>query len=160
MKSRIATIFLLTLLAAAASVPSAGAATRKIIVTPVIGYADVCRAETDQIRFSYTFKAKIKRKNAPRPKKVTIKYSVKDDSTGALIVRQTLTLKPRSYFRVGAQMQYAAEQKLKITVDASFKSPLTGKTLKSHSVLDDAIPSVADLDAADPPLPACPAAVG
>jgi hypothetical protein len=145
------------LFVAAALAPTAPAATSKLYVTPYLGVVNFCRASTDQVRWNYTFKAKIKRKNSPLPKKVMIKYSVTDNATGQVMVAQKLALKPKKFYKIGAETQYTAGQQLSVTLDASFKSPLTGKTLRSHSVLSDEAPSVAMMDGATTAPPVCAA---
>jgi hypothetical protein len=155
LKAKLAFSVLCAVVAAAFVAPSAQAVTHKLFVTPLLGYADDCRVSTDQVKWSYTFKAKIKRKNSPLPKRVTIDYAVTDVDTGLVVVEQTLVLKPKKFFKIGALSQYTAGHNLSVRVKASFKSPLTGKRLKSDSTLADAVPTVAMMDAANPPLPAC-----
>ncbi|MBI4898648.1 MAG: hypothetical protein HY827_09835 [Actinobacteria bacterium] len=157
MKTRFAVAIFATLLTVAALAPSAPAATSKLYVTPYMGVVNFCRASTDQVRWSYTFKAKIKRKNSPLPKKVMIKYNVTDSSTGQVMVSQRLTLKPKKFYKIGLETQYTAGQQLSVTLDASFKSPLTGRTLRSHSVLPDSAPTVEMMDGAATAPPACAA---
>ncbi len=155
MKTRFAVAALAMLLAAVALAPSAPAATSKLYVTPYLGVVNFCRLSTDQVRWNYTFKAKIKRKNSPLPKKVMIKYSVTDNSTGQVMVSQRLSLKPKKFYKIGAETQYTAGQQLSVTLDASFKSPLTGRTLRSHTVLSDSAPTVEVMDGAATAPPAC-----
>lgn len=160
MKTRFAAVMLAALLAVTVFAPAAEALTRKLYVTPIIGMTEPCRAAPDQVQYSYTFRAKIKRKNSPNPKRVTIKYKVTDLTAGAVVVEQTLVLKPnrskaRHFFKVGALAQYTAAHQLQIDVNASFKSPLNGKTYRSTSTVPDSIPTVEALDAINPPLSAC-----
>lgn len=157
MKTRFVFVLTAALFVVAALAPSAPAATSKLYVTPYVDYADFCRASVDQVRWSYSFKAKIKRKNSPLPKKVMIKYSVTDSATGQVMISQKLALKPKKYFKIGTQTQYTAGQQLTLTLDASFKLPLTGKTLRSHTVMPDTAPTVEQMDAAATQPPACAA---
>lgn len=156
MKIRIALLASAVLLALGALAPSAQAARSSIKVTPSFDYAGFCRPAPDQLAWSYTFKAKIKRKNSPLPKNVVIRYSVTDSSTGAVLVSQKLTLKPRSFYKVGLLTTYTAGTPITLTANASFKSPLTGRTLKSKTVFPDVVPTVEQMDAAGFPIAPCP----
>lgn len=156
MKIRIVLLATAVTLALGAFAPSANALTRKLFITPEMGQVGYCRAATDQVQFSYTFKAKIKRKNAALPKRVNVKYSVTDMNSGAVVVSQRLTLKPRKYYKVGALTQYQTlGQQLQITADVSARSTINGRMLRSHSVLYDTLPTVEQMDLAATPLPAC-----
>lgn len=158
MKLRIALLATAVTVALGALAPTADAITRKLYVTPSYDFTNFCRPATDQLAWSYAFKAKIKRKNSPLPKKVTIKYSVTDSSTGGLLLSQTLTLKPRSFYKVGLQVTYTAGTPILLKATASFKSPLTGKTLKSTTSVPDTVPTVEAMDAQG--IPVAPCAVG
>jgi hypothetical protein len=155
MKTRLGFVAGLALMLTIAFVPAAEAKTIKLFVTPVISAQDDCRVATDQIKWSYAFKAKIERKNSPLPRNVIIRYKVLDTATGAQIGGQKVTLKPKKFFKVGALYQYAAGQSITIVLDASFKSPTTGKTFKSHSELPDTAPTIEQMDAAGANLPTC-----
>lgn len=162
MKTRFVAVSLAASLAAAVFAPAAGALTHKLYVTPIISRVEPCRAATDQVIFAYAFKAKIKRSHSPNPKRVTIRYSVADLETSTYVLAEKLTLKPnrskaRNFYKVGAFAQYTAGHQLRIDVDASFKSPLTGKTIRKSSSISDGIPTVEQLDALSSPLPACAA---
>lgn len=158
MKLRIALLTAVVAAASAVYTPGAQSATSKLFVTPSYDFTNFCRPATDQFAWSYTFKAKIKRKNSPLPKKVTIKYRVTDSSTGALLRSQTLTLKPRSFYKVGLITTYTAGTPITLTATAIFKSPLTGKTFKSKTSVPDTVPTVEQMDAQG--IPVAPCAVG
>ena len=155
MKTRIGLVAAMALMLTIVFAPAAEAKTIKLFVTPLIGEQDHCRASSDLVKWSYTFKAKISRKNSPLPRNVIIRYKVLDASTGATIVGQKITLKPRKFFKVGLLNTFTAGQSLTIVLDASFKSPTTGKTFKSHTELPESVPTIAQLDAANPPVATC-----
>jgi hypothetical protein len=157
MKARLGLVAGLALMLTVVFAPAAEAKTIKLFVQPIIGEQDYCRAATDQVKWSYTFKAKITRKNSPLPKSVIMRYKVIDASTGAQLGGQKITLKPKKFFKVGALITFTANQSVTLVLDASFKSPTTGKTLRSHSELPELVPTVEQLDAATG-LPACAAA--
>jgi len=155
LKLRFALLATAVLVALGAFAPSANAITRKLYVTPQYGFTGFCRPAADQLMWSYTFKAKIKRKNSPLPKKVTIRYRVTDSSTGTLLRSQTLNLKPRRFYKVGLSTTYIAGTPITLTATASFKSPLTGKTLKSTTTVPDTVPTVEQMDADAFPITTC-----
>ncbi|MBI5309681.1 MAG: hypothetical protein HZB14_01435 [Actinobacteria bacterium] len=143
------------LIASMAFTPAAQSATSKLYVTPSFDYTGFCRPAADQLMWAYTFKAKIKRKNSPLPRRVTIKYSVTDANTGAVLVAQTLTLKPRKFYKVGALTTYIAGTPIILRATASFRSPQTGKLLKSKTTFNDAVPTVEQMDANGIPVATC-----
>lgn len=162
MKTRFAAVLLAVLLAVAAFAPAAEALTRKLFVTVAPGATGFCRTAADQMKFSYDFKAKIKRKNSPNPRRVVVSYSVTDTATGAVIVSQTLVLKPsrsksRNFYKAGALTQYTAGTNLSVSIKMKFKSPNTGKTIRSSATAPDSVPTVEQLDSLNPPLTACTA---
>lgn len=157
MKSRLGLISGLALMLTIVFAPAAEAKTIKLFVTPIIGEQDHCRASADLVKWSYTFKAKITRKNSPLPKNVVVRYKVLDSATGAQIGAEKITLKPKSFFKVGVLNTFTAGQSLTIVLDASFRSPTNGKTFKSHTELPELVPTIAQLDGANPPVPTCAA---
>lgn len=162
MKTRFAAAMLAAVLAATVFAPASEAASSKLYVKVTPGATAFCRAAPDQLTFSYFFKAKITRRNSPNPKRVVVSYRVTDTATGAVIVSQTLVLKPsrsksRNFYKVGALTQYTAGTNLSVSVKMKFKAPNTGRTIRSSATLPDSVPTVEQLDALNPPLLACAA---
>lgn len=143
-------------IASLALVPAAGAKSSSISVTTTPTMIDHCRAAPDQVGFKFQFKAKIKRRNSPKPKNVRVEYRVTDAATGAVLATGKVTLTPRNKFKRNTpQIVVAAGTSLVYNFQSVYNAPRTGKKVKAKGSSTDQVPSVEQLDAINPPLPAC-----
>lgn len=153
MKSRIALLAAFAvLLTALVTAPAANAASKKISVTiqPAILYG--CIPVEGQLRAAIEFKAKVKRKNVPRPSRVTVEYKMTDTATATDVLGETLTLKPTKYTKIGSITDYAIGGTYTFWYQATYKA--LGKRRKITHTQAFTMPSAADL--ATMGVPACP----
>jgi hypothetical protein len=150
-------VLVLTLCFSCGITATAGAKYAQYIkVTPYLNSIDFCRPAPDQVKWKYTLKAKIKRKNVGLPKKVTMEYLVTDLDTAEDIVSQVLKLKPKKFYKVGKLTQYPAGHNIQFQLDGSFKSPIDGKILRKRSISNFVVPTAAEMDQANAKIPDAP----
>lgn len=140
-----------------ALVPTAPAASSSIRVTTKLSAAvDFCRPAPDQLAYKLYFTASIKRRNTSRPKSVRVTFKVKDASTGAQYGSGVVTLTPRNkYKNTSKQFQVPAGAAIYYDLISTYRAPNTGRKVKAKAKLPDNIPTQAELDALNPPIPAC-----
>jgi hypothetical protein len=156
LKIRISLIAVFAALMTALMAQPVGAASSSIKVTTVPSLVNFCRAAPDQLSFQFHFKAKIKRKNSGLPKRVTVTYKVRDITTGLIALEDKVTLKPKSFEKDGKVGTYLAGHDLQYELKSTFKSPNNGKKINATATIPDHIPTVEEMDAANPPIPPCP----
>lgn len=156
MRKKIALLTAVAAVAALALVPSSQAASSSIKVTSSYDFANFCRPAVDQLQFQFLFKAKIKRRNSPLPRNVVVRYKVLDAATGTSYGSGKVTLTKRNKWQklsnpviapAGAQVIY--------DLTSTYKAPRTGRNVKAKASIPDVIPTVAEMDAINPPLPSC-----
>jgi hypothetical protein len=156
LKIRIALVAAMLAVASAfVGTSTAGAANSSIKVTTKFEIVNFCRPVPETLNFRFYFKAKIKRKNTGLPKRVTVTYTVTDDTLGQQVLSDKVVLKPRSFEGVGAVMGYAAGHALTYKLKSVYRAPNTHKLVKATTTVTDTVPDQAALDAASPPIPAC-----
>lgn len=157
MKIRIALLVTAVLIAIGSTAPPADALSRKLIVTMQPGTTGLCRASADQIGIQFTYKAKVKRRNAPNPKKIYVSHKLTELTTGQVIQSTSLVLKPnrsksRNFYNVTPQALLTAGQNFTASYKAWYKSPFNGRKVRTQA--SNPL-SVAPADQLDPTLPAC-----
>ncbi|MBJ7347650.1 MAG: hypothetical protein JHC87_03640 [Thermoleophilaceae bacterium] len=159
MKSRLSLAAVSVVALAAVIAPSATANSAKtassIIVTTTYDEINLCLSAPDVVSTDHRFKAKIKKKGTTNPKKVVVTYKVTDLTTGILVIKEKLTLKPKKYTKVGSSVLYTAGHQYQYDYVSVYRAPNTGKNVKAKSKRTDTIPSVESLAALG--LPACAA---
>lgn len=160
MRKKIALLTTFAAVAALALVPSSQAASSSIKVTTSYDFANFCRPAVDQLQYQFVFKAKIKRRNSPLPRNVVVRYRVLDNATGQSYGSGKVTLTKRNkWTNLSNPVIATAGASVTYELTSTYKAPRTGRNVKAKGSFPDQIPTVADLDAANPPLPSC-AAVG
>lgn len=138
-------------------VPSAPAASSSIkVTTKLAGIADVCRPAPDQLGYSLYFTASIKRRNSAKPKSVRVTFKVIDAATGGQYGSGVVTLTPRNKFKNFSKRFFVpAGAAIYYDLISSYRAPSSGKKVTAKAKLPDNIPPQAELDALNPPIPAC-----
>ncbi|MFY9488261.1 MAG: hypothetical protein WAP35_06145 [Solirubrobacterales bacterium] len=138
------------------------AAASYIKVTTTPSLIDFCRPVPEQLRFAMQFKAKMVRRDSPRPKSVKITYKMIDRATGAVIHSGSLSLTKRNkWTKATPNLVFTAGQALTYDLLSTYRAPRSGKLAKAKAALDDQVPTVEQMDAANaanpaaPPFPAC-----
>lgn len=156
MRTKLLLVAAVAAVASLALVPAAGAKSSSITVTTTPTLTDLCRAAPDQVGFKFQFTAKIKRRNSPKPKNVRVEFRVTNSATGAVLSTGKVTLTPRNKFKnKSAQIVVPAGTPLIYNFQSVYNAPRTGKKVKAKGSSTDQVPTVEQLDAANPPLPAC-----
>lgn len=137
--------------------PSAPAASSSIKVTTKLAAAtDFCRPAPDQLGYKLYFTASIKRRNTSKPKSVRVTFKVIDASTGSQYGSGVVTLTPRNkYKNYSKQIVVPAGAAIYYDLISSYRAPNTGRKVTAKAKIPDQIPTQAELDAVNPPLPAC-----
>src|SRR4051794_9603105 len=73
-----------------------------IKVTPLLNRVDNCRAGPELAQWSYTLRARLARRNVDRPASIRMRYEVTDLDTGVVLRLQTLSLRAKRYYKIGA----------------------------------------------------------
>lgn len=155
MRTKLALLAAVAIVASLAVAPSANAKSSYILVTTKLTTAsDFCRPSADFLSYKLNFKATIKRRNSPKPKSVRVTYKVIDNATGGQYNSGVVTLTPRNKFKnkskylsvpVGASITY--------NLVSTYRAPRTRKKVTAKAKIPDTIPTAAELDTAA--LPAC-----
>ena len=144
----------LAALVALALVPSAGAKSSYIFVKTTPSAVDLCRPLPEQVGFRFEFKAKITRRNSKRPKNVRIQYKVTDAATGTVLTTGKVTLTARNkYKKKSAPILVPAGASLVYNFISVYNAPSSGKRVTAKGQQTDQIPTAAQLDTIQPPLP-------
>lgn len=139
------------------SASSASAASSYIKVTTTLtARVDACRAAVDQVSYGLEFKAKIKRRNASKPKSVRVTFKVIDAATGTNYGTRVVTLTPKNKYR-NASKSFTVPAGTSVIYDTKsvYRAPNTGRKITATGQFSDATPTVADMDAGNPALPPC-----
>lgn len=158
MKIRVALVAAFAMIVLLLPANPASAVTRKFFVTTSYDFTDFCRPAdpVDQVKWSFIYKAKIRRKNSPPAKKIRVNFKVTDTTLNVEVLNETVYLRPEDKFKAtGALTAYTAGHNLRYDMKSSTKSPLTGKMLRATSSYSDVVPTVEQLNQLL--LPACTA---
>lgn len=140
-----------------ALVPSAPAASSSIKVTTKLAAAvDFCRPSPEQLGYSLYFTASIKRKNTSLPKSVRVTFKVKDAATGSQYGSGVVTLTKKNKFK-NTSKRFVVPLGAAIYYDliSSYRAPNTGKKVTAKAKIPDQVPTAAEIDPLNPPIPPC-----
>lgn len=135
--------------------PSASAKSSSLFVTTTPEAVDICRPAPEQIGFRWQFTAKIKRRNSPKPKNVRVQFKVTDAATGAVLGSGKVTLTPRNKFKnKSATIIVPAGASLIYNFQSVYNAPnKKNKRVSAKSQQTETLPTAAQLDTVQPPLP-------
>lgn len=132
MRKKLALLAVLAVAVTALAMPTtASSKTIKLYVTPTYDYVNVCRPAAGQLRFNFLFGAKFERKNSPYPKSVKVNYTARDASGVQFASGKVTLTKKNKWKKQSANITVATGAITYFTLKAKFRSPTTGKEIKS-----------------------------
>lgn len=146
---RIISITALALLAVALVAAPAGAAkkSKKLTVSMATFLYPECTVAPDQVRAAVGFDAKVKRKNAKLPGRITVNYKLTAPDTGEVKVAEKVVLKPKDYINIGSFNGFTVGSKWNFDGSFTFKSTINGKRVTSKAAFEITIPTNEELAA-------------
>lgn len=143
---RLSFVLVIAIAAVHLALPAGAVAAKRSLsvkVTPIM--AVDCTVPPDQVRVAMGFEAKVKRKNARRPGRITVNYKMTDPATGEVKIAEKVTLKPTKYLNFGSFVGYTAGSTMQFDGSFTFKNTLTGRRVTSKTSTTMQIPTNEEL---------------